>query len=158
MVLRRPIRVDGDEYWKVFSKNVDGLGSSINEYCRKALNKALMYGHGAILVDFPGESRIQTLRDEVTAGRRPYFVNIDAPEIWGWRQEEPLPSAPLTQVRIHRWVTQADGEFGEKREEQMLVIRRGSYEIYNKDGRAGGGKYSLDEILWSRSTPTGLEC
>ena len=146
MVLRRPIRVEGDPYWTEFSKNVNGLGSSINEYCRQALVKAMQYGHGAILVDFPADEGALTLRDELQSNRRPYFVNIDAPQIWGWRQERPIPSAPLTQVRINRWVTKADGEFGEKREEQMLVIRPGRFEIWNADGRVDASDYSLDAI------------
>jgi len=146
MVLRRPVRIDGDRYWQEFSKDVNGLGSSVNEFCRKALVKALMYGHGAILVDFPAESNIRTLRDEISSGRRPYFVNIEAPTIWGWRQENPIPSSPLTQVRIHRWITKPDGEFGEKREQQMLVVRPGRYETWNSEGRTGDGEYSLDQI------------
>ena len=36
LVLRRPITVNGDPYWQDFSKNVDGLGSSINEYNSKS--------------------------------------------------------------------------------------------------------------------------
>ena len=27
-ILRRPIELDGDEYWKDFAKSVDGIGSS----------------------------------------------------------------------------------------------------------------------------------
>ena len=51
LVLRRPIQIDGDTYWKDFSRNVDGLGSSINEYARRALVSSLTYGHSAVLVE-----------------------------------------------------------------------------------------------------------
>ena len=146
MVLRRPITVDGESYWDDFSKNVDGLGSSLNEYARRALVSSLTYGHSAILVDFPSDPGILTLRDEIQLGRRPYFINIDAPQIWGWRQESTNPSSKLTQVRLHEWVCIPDGDFGEKREEQIRVIRPGSFETWNTEGRISTGTYSLDQI------------
>ena len=146
MVLRRPITVDGDSYWDDFSKNVDGLGSSLNEYARRALVSSLTYGHSAILVDFPADPGILTLRDEIALGRRPYFINVDAPQIWGWRQESTNPSSKLTQVRLHEWVCVPEGDFGEKREEQIRVIYPGRYETWNTEGRISSGTYSLDQI------------
>ena len=146
MVLRRPITVDGDSYWDDFSKNVDGLGSSLNEYARRALVSSLTYGHSAILVDFPADPGILTLRDEIALGRRPYFINVDAPQIWGWRQESTNPSSKLTQVRLHEWVCIPEGDFGEKREEQIRVIYPGRYETWNTEGRISSGRYSLDQI------------
>ena len=146
MVLRRPITVDGDKYWDDFSKNVDGLGSSLNEYARRALVSSLTYGHSAILIDFPSDPGILTLRDEIALGRRPYFINIDAPQIWGWRQESTNPSSKLTQVRLHEWVCVPEGDFGEKREEQIRVIYPGKFETWNTEGRINSGTYSLDQI------------
>ena len=87
-----------------------------------------------------------TLRDEIALGRRPYFINIDAPQIWGWRQESTNPSSKLTQVRLHEWVCVPEGDFGEKREEQIRVIRPGSFETWNTEGRISTGTYSLDQI------------
>ncbi len=146
LVLRRPIQIDGDDYWKDFSKNVDGLGSSINEYARRALVSSLTYGHSAVLVDYPTDPGILTLRDELQLGRRPYFINIDAPQIWGWRQASTLPSSKLTQVRLHEWVCIPEGDFGEKREEQIRVIYPGRYETWNTEGIVSSGTYSLDSI------------
>ena len=146
LVLRRPIQIDGDDYWKDFSDNVDGLGSSINEYARRALVSSLTYGHSAVLVDFPSDPGIITLRDEIQLGRRPYFINIDAPQIWGWRQKSTLPSSPLTQVRLHEWVCIPEGDFGEKREEQIRVIYPGRYETWNTEGIISSGRFSLDRI------------
>ena len=146
MVLRRPIQVDGDKYWTDFAKNVDGLGSSINEYARRALVSSITYGHSAVLVDFPTDPGVLTLRDEIRLARRPYFINIDAPQIWGWRQESTNPASKLTQVRLHEWVCVPEGDFGEKREEQIRVIRPGTFETWNTEGRISSGRYSLDQI------------
>ena len=113
MVLRRPIGVDGDDYWKDFSaKTSTESGSSINEYARRALVSSLTYVHSAILIDFPNDPHLLTLRDEIQSGRRPYFINIDAPQIWGWRQESTNPSSKLTQVRSR--VVASRGRFRRK--------------------------------------------
>ena len=36
-ILRKPIHVEGDQYWLDLIQNIDGLGSNINEYARRAL-------------------------------------------------------------------------------------------------------------------------
>lgn len=146
MVLRRPITVDGDEYWTKFSDNVDGLGSSLNEYARRALSSSLTYGHSAILVDYPTDPGVLTLADELRLERRPYFNNIDAPQIYGWRQESTLPSSKLTQVRLHEWTVVPEGDFGQTREQRIRVIYPGRYETWNTEGIVETGNYSLDQI------------
>ena len=132
LVLRRPVKVIGDDYWQDFARNVDGLGSSINEYARRAMISALTYGHCAILVDYPKDPGALTLAEERAISRRPYFNHIDAPQIWGWRQDSTLPSAPLSQVRIHQIITRPAGKFGEDKVEQMTVIYPGYYETYER--------------------------
>ncbi len=49
LILRRPINIEGDDFWLTWSENVDGLGSSLNEYARRALVSSLCYGHSGIL-------------------------------------------------------------------------------------------------------------
>jgi len=146
LVLRRPITVDGDDYWTAFSKNVDGLGSSINEYARRILVSALTYGHAGNLVDFPPSNGIRTLADEVAQGRRPYFIPLDAYKIWGWRQRTTLPNSQLSQLRLHEQAVVPDGEFGEKYEDRIRVLYPGRYELYNQEGLLERGRYSLNEI------------
>ena len=153
-VLRRPIRIQGDDYWEEFSENVDGLGSSINEYARRALVSSLTFGHSGILVDYPRDPGVLTLAEERALRRRPYFNNIDAPQIWGWRQENTLPSSDLTQLRIHEWVTIPEGDYGEERVEQIRVIYRNRYEVFRRSGpgsgirteRVAGGRLPLGRI------------
>ena len=134
-VLRRPIRIQGDDYWTEFSKNVDGLGSSINEYARRALVSSLTFGHSGILVDFPQDPGVLTLAEERALNRRPYFNNIDAPQIWGWRQKNRLPSSELEQLRLHSWVNIPEGDYGEQRVEQIRVLYKDRYEVYQRGGR-----------------------
>jgi len=146
LVLRRPITVNGDPYWQDFSKNVDGLGSSVNEYARRILVSALTYGHSGTLVDFPPGEGIRTLADEIALGRRPYFIPIQAPSVWGWRQETNLPSSQLSQLRIHETAVVPEGDFGETQEDRIRVLYPGRYELYNEGGEVETGTYSLNEI------------
>tara|TARA_A100001201_G_scaffold136123_1_gene124834 strand:+ start:193 stop:1554 length:1362 start_codon:yes stop_codon:yes gene_type:complete len=150
-ILRKPIQIEGDAYWMELSENIDGIGSNINEYARRALVSSLTYGHSAVLVDYPAASGAKNLREERAEGRRPYFCHIEAPQIWGWRQADyTQPGSPLTQIRIHEYVTRPLNDFGEEQVEQMRVIYPGRYDLYTlgedivEFSQTGG--FSLDEI------------
>ena len=147
-ILRKPIHIEGDPYWLEISQNIDGLGSNINEYARRALVSSLTYGHSAILVDYPAATEARNLAEERAMGRRPYFVHVDAPQIWGWRKES--GTNRLLQVRIHDYDVRPLNEFGEEQVEEMRVIYPGRYDLYTLgqevvEFTATGG-YSLDEI------------
>ena len=149
-ILRKPIHIKGDPYWLELAKDIDGIGSNINEYARRALVSSLTYGHSAILVDYPAAANAMNLAEERAMGRRPYFVHIDAPQIWGWRKES--GTNRLLQVRIHDYDVRPLNEFGEEQVEEMRVIYPGRYDLYTL-GRSTEtvsldetGGYSLDEI------------
>ena len=147
-ILRKPIHIEGDPYWLELAQNIDGLGSNINEYARRALVSSLTYGHSAILVDYPAASEARNLAEERAMGRRPYFVHVDAPQIWGWRKEP--GTNRLLQVRIHDYDVRPLNEFGEEQVEEMRVIYPGRYDLYTLgqelvEFTATGG-YSLTEI------------
>ena len=149
-ILRKPIHIEGDPYWLELAQNIDGIGSNINEYARRALVSSLTYGHSAILVDYPAAMGARNLAEERAQGRRPYFVHVDAPQIWGWRKE-PVTNR-LLQVRIHDYDVRPLNEFGEEQVEEMRVIYPGRYDLYTL-GRSTEtveltetGGYSLDEI------------
>lgn len=147
-ILRKPIHVEGDPYWLELAQNIDGLGSNINEYARRALVSSLTYGHSAILIDYPAEAGARNLAEERALGRRPYFVHIDAPQIWGWRKE--AGTNRLLQVRIHDYDVRPLNEFGEEQIEQMRVIYPGRYDLYTLGQEVveftETGDYSLPEI------------
>ena len=132
LILRRPIEIEGDDYWLEWCNNVDGLGSNLNEYARRCLVSSLTYGHAGILVDFPTDPGVTTLLEERSLDRRPYFNHVDAYDIWGWRQESPIPNSPLVQIRLHEYATVPEGKFGETRVERMRVIYPDKYEVYQR--------------------------
>jgi hypothetical protein len=147
-ILRKPIHIEGDPYWLELAENIDGLGSNINEYARRALVSSMTFGHSAILVDYPAAMGAMNLAEERAQGRRPYFVHVDAPQIWGWRKE-PITNR-LLQVRIHDYDVRPLNDFGEEQVEEMRVIYPGRYDLYTlgqdvvEFTETGG--YSLDEI------------
>ena len=147
-ILRKPIHVEGDPYWLDLIQNIDGLGSNINEYARRALVSSLTYGHSAILVDYPAAAGVMNLAEERALGRRPYFVHVDAPQIWGWRKES--GTNRLLQVRIHDYDVRPLNDFGEEQVEQMRVIYPGRYDLYTLGQEeveyTASGNYSLPEI------------
>lgn len=149
-ILRKPIQIEGDPYWIDLSQNIDGIGSNLDEYARRALVSSLTYGHSAILIDYPAATGARNLAEERAMGRRPYFVHVDAPQIWGWRQESTMPGSPLTQIRIHEYTTRPLNDFGEEQIEQMRVIYPGRYDLYTLGQDvvefSQTGDYSLDDI------------
>jgi hypothetical protein len=88
------------------------------------------------------------LAEERAMGRRPYFVHVDAPQIWGWRKEP--GTNRLLQVRIHDYDVRPLNEFGEEQVEEMRVIYPGRYDLYTLGQEivefTSTGGYSLDEI------------
>ena len=131
-VLRRPVQIEGPRYWSRFARNVDGIGSSVNEFARRLLVSALTYGHSNILVDYPDSSADRTLLDQRLAARRPYFNHVRASRVLGWRQSSDLPSSPLSQVRIHEYVREPKGSYGERIVDQARIIEPGRFKTIRK--------------------------
>ena len=133
LILRKPITIIGDPYWTdVFVKDVDGCGSDLDEYARRSLICALTYGHSNTLVDFPAPTGAISLAEERNQNRRPYWIEVDPANIYGWRLDREVNYGKLIQVRIAEKAVVPDGEFGEKVYEQIRVIEPGRYRIYRK--------------------------
>jgi len=133
LILRKPITVIGDPYWTdVFVKDVDGCGSDLDEYARRLLICALTYGHSNTLVDFPAPTGAISLAEERRQNRRPYWIEVDPSNIYGWRLDREVNYGKLIQVRIAEKAVVPDGEFGEKVFDQIRVIEPGEYKIYRR--------------------------
>ena len=133
LILRKPITVLGDPYWTdVFVKDVDGCGSDLDEYARRNLICALTYGHSHTLVDFPAPTGARNLAEERDQNRRPYWIEIDPTNIYGWRLDREVNYGKLVQVRIAEQAVVPEGDFGERVYDQIRVIEPGNYRIYRK--------------------------
>ena len=147
LIMRKPIQLepkeeDGevDEYWTEWIKNVDGYGTDLDAFARRVVLNSLLLGHSAVLVDFPSTEPAENLLQERQLGLRPYFLEIRADQILGWRKEEDSPLAPVNQIRISEYVTESVGMFGDKAVHQIRVLERGAWSIWRK-GESGWAKY-----------------
>ncbi len=140
LVLRKPIVLESkeqdgevDPYWEEFLGNVDGRGTSLPSFARRLLISSLLYGHGGCLVDYPSREAAPSLQAERLAGMRPYFCQVDAKQIIGWRFEEGNPLAQVDQVRINEYVSIPFGEFGDKTIRQVRCLEPGKYRVFRRE-------------------------
>ena len=133
LIMRKPITLLGDPYWTdIFAKDVDGCGSDLDEYARRVLICSLTYGQSHILVDYPAPTGALSLAEERAQNRRPYWIEIDPTNIYGWRLDREVNYGSLIQVRIAEKAVVPSGEFGEQVFDQVRVIEPGKYSIYRK--------------------------
>jgi hypothetical protein len=133
LVLRKPITLTGDPYWtEMFKKDVDGCKSDLDEYARRILMCSLTYGQSHILVDYPAPSGALSLAEEREQNRRPYWIEVDPNNLYGWRLDRESNYGNLIQARIAEKAVLPDGDFGEKVYDQIRVIEPGKYRIFRK--------------------------
>lgn len=156
-ILRRGIHLEGgdEEYWREWAKDVTGDGTPLNEFARRVLVDALLYGHTSVLVESPKDlpNNLAELR---SGDYRPYLCPIEAQQICGWRTEGNRAQADLTQLRYSEVVSEPEGRFGEDVIEQVRVLEPGKYEIWRAENATSGrnagwylhesGSYDLDQI------------
>ena len=139
LILRKPIQLepkeeDGqiDEYWETWIDDVDGYGTSLDQFARRVLLNSLLLGHSAILVDFPSTEPAENLLQERQLGLRPYLLEVRADQILGWRKEADTPLAPINQIRINEYVEENSGLFATKVIRQIRVLERGGWSLWRK--------------------------
>ncbi len=133
LVLRKPITLIGDPYWtEMFKMDVDGCKSDLDEYARRILMCSLTYGQSHILVDYPSPSGAVSLAEERAQDRRPYWIEVDPNNLYGWRLDRESNYGNLIQVRLAEKAVLPDGAFGEKVFEQIRVIEPGKYRVFRK--------------------------
>ena len=133
LVLRKPITLTGDPYWtEMFKMDVDGCKSDLDEYARRILMCSLIYGQSHILVDYPAPSGARSLAEERAQDRRPYWIEVDPTNLYGWRLDRESNYGNLIQVRLAEKAVLPSGQFGEKVFDQIRVIEPGRYRIFRK--------------------------
>ena len=133
LVLRKPITLTGDPYWtEMFKMDVDGCKSDLDEYARRILMCSLTYGQSHILVDYPAPSGAKSLAEERAQDRRPYWIEVDPNNLYGWRLDRESNYGNLIQARIAEKAVLPDGQFGEKVYDQIRVIEPGKYRVFRK--------------------------
>ena len=115
----------------------DQEGSDLQQFAYDALVEAIHCGHAGIEIIYPNTDGIETLADQQAQGIRPYWSLYPGPRILAERHSTTNGLKRRTQVRLLQSVTVADGEWGEKDVEQVLVYGVGddgvSYQIWQED-------------------------
>lgn len=126
-----------------WSTDIDMEGRNIHSFAADCLTQALSAGLGGILVDFPDASEVPTTEAgvrteaaEAAAGLRPYWIQIHAWQILGWKAARSRGRWDLTQLRLLERVEVDDGEFGKERIEQVRVLEPGKWTVYRKKKQA----------------------
>ncbi len=139
LICRKPITLqpreaggEVDEYWTEFIKDIDGYGTDLDAFARRAVLNSLLYGHSAILVDFPSTEAAPNLAVERQLGLRPYFLEVRADQILGWRKDGDTPLAKVNQIRINEYVTETLGAFGDRVVRQIRVLEQGKWSTWRK--------------------------
>ena len=148
LVLRRPIHLEGGDPWweETFRRDVDGDGTSLDQFAKKRLEVALGYGVGYMMVDAP-RNQAQNGGEELESENRPYFVQIDPWQVLGWRRESDKPGAPLEMFRYQEEMKTNEGLYGEEWEMVARVIGPGAYSVF-KDYNTpiDAGTFDLDYV------------
>lgn len=133
----KPITVGDDvpAQIKALLPVIDSEGRNLDAFGGQAMQTALAYGLGGILVDYPRTDGAQTRADEVAMKARPYFVLVKPDAIIGWRTERSGALWRLTQLRLSESVKELDGAYGEKEVDQVRVLSPGAWEIHRKNDK-----------------------
>jgi hypothetical protein len=147
LVMRKPItlkpkQADGvvDEYWEAWKENIDGYGTSIDSFARRVVLNSILYGHSAILCDYPSTEPAPNLRAEREMGLRPTLIEIRPDQILGWRKSADTPLAPIDQIRINEYVQENLGLFGDRVVRQIRILEPGKWSVWRK-GEDGWALY-----------------
>ena len=155
LVLRKPITLIGDPYWtEMFKMDVDGCKSDLDEYARRVLMCSLTYGQSHILVDYPAPSGALSLAEEREQNRRPYWIEVDPNNLFGYRLDREANYGNLVQVRIGEKAVLPDGDFGEKVFDQVRVIEPGRYRVFRKTDQVDA-MYDVDDNSYAGEFETG---
>lgn len=130
IILRKGIQLEGDNYWTEWATDVCGDGTTLNEYARRQLITAILYGHSSSVVDFANVTTPRNLAEERSLNRKPYLVPVHPRQVLGWRTSNDSTSSDLEQVRIREQVVVPSGAYGEQLVEQVRVLTPGGYELW----------------------------
>lgn len=133
MVLRRSIQLEGGDPWwqEEFRKDVDGDGTSLDQFALKRLETALGYGMSSIVVDTK-ERKPQSGADEIDP-LRPYLVPVDPWQYLGHQRKTDEPGAKLTMFRYQEELKTNYGLYGEQYVAVARVIVPGAFQVFEAD-------------------------
>jgi hypothetical protein len=134
-------------------KDVDLSENDITEFSKQMFQDGIIDGIVHVLIDLPeietklddngkvvfldvaeGETegvwRMLTLETMKAKGWRPYWIQITAKNLIGWRWEKINGEKVLSQIRVAEITEEADGKYGVKEVERIRVINKDTWEVW----------------------------
>ncbi len=118
-------------------QDIDLAGNSLEVFLHAADEKALIYEHCFILVEFPrrpvneeADAIANNALAEKQMNLRPYLVLVDCRDVINWKLAP--DNKTLVQVTIREMATVEDGRYGSKDVERYRVLRPGEFEIWEE--------------------------
>ncbi len=107
--------------------NIDGQGSSLDEFAAQVAHEIVTVGRRGLLVDFPQVEETdnpRTVAEVEALGLHPFIASYDAESILDYRTAMRGASRVLTMVKLYETVTResADDEFEADEIEQVRVL------------------------------------
>lgn len=118
---------------EAWCQDVDMQGRDLHAFAGAMFRHVMSHGIGGVLVDYPRVTGVRTQADEMATGARPYFVEVPAVSILGWRSERTAGAEVLTQFRFLEVVAEPDGPFKVAQVEQVRVLYPGRWEVWRED-------------------------
>jgi hypothetical protein len=117
---------------KDWCDDIDLQGRNLHAFAASVCEEALSHGIAGILVDYPTAKGIRTKADESKAGLRPYFVQIHAGNLLGWRTKRVNGAEVFLQLRLLEQVIEDVGQFDEELVVQVRVLYPGKWQVWRE--------------------------
>lgn len=137
-IFSKPITVGEDmpEQLEYLEEDCDRMGNHLNVFARKVFEDGAAFGLTHILVDMPPPlPEGATLADERESNHRPYFVQVPANKLIGWRYAMQGGRMVLVQARVLECVEEQVGQFGSKVVDQVKVLEPGKWTTYRQNDK-----------------------
>ena len=153
-IFRKTLNFSTDEESLLeWAKDVDGTGTSLDDFFQQATLIAIQYGHCHILVDQSTDNQPVTLRDQIESEVTPNLFLIRPDQVAGFRTEFKYGRERLTQFRYYEYAQKPDGKYGSEWVQRVRVLEPGKYELFEQPegGRNSwdlieSGTFDLDEV------------
>lgn len=140
-IFEERVTIENQPGMEAFSENVDLEGRDFHRFAYDVTRYSLRDGLRFILVEAPIAEGVQTRADEVAAGIRPYFVEIDVRNVLGWKTETVGSQKVISQFRMKEMVKEDEDEFSQKTIEQIRVIEPLLNRTYRQDSKGNWQLY-----------------
>jgi hypothetical protein len=150
-VFNKPIKLTDDTPEEIitFNKNIDLMGSSINEFYRAVFTDMLVKGISYTYVDYPRSPADMSLAEEMGLGLRPYAIHIKAEQLIQAVPRNVNGRIVLVRAHIRESVTEPYGQWGSTVTEQIRVLYPGYWEVWRSTEKRTWTLYDTGETSLS---------